>query len=491
MAVVDIHCHVFNADDLPVRGFVEHLHLDTPVLGPLLSALVDRVVQGRAPGYDSDMARIRSLLGAGAQPLEALGAPSGVLAGLEAGTGSLDARADATLAQLLAEDPIFVNRLAAAATQEAHGAEAVPQAMPDAAPMAGLGDRLAGARRLVRWAALFAMSRPDVARELVANFGDEVDLFCPLLVDLGPGLGDKPKTTVRQQVEMLEGISVLSMRGTLPGGGRARLHPFVGFDPRAQVRAELEQRSVTPLDVVRDAVHAHGFLGVKVYPPMGWRPIGNTATIDMTPAEAGRLDDVLRRFYSWCQDEDVPITAHANRSNYADPSFADFPGPDGWGEVLEEFGGLRVNFGHFGGATATLGASSWPAQMIDLAVRHQHVYVDTGNHRVHDTAMAKAYLASLARLLEDPARKPMAGRLMFGSDWFMLASMPDHDAFLATYRRLFSDRFGEAAAADFLGGNALRFLGLSGEGSKNADRLRAFYARHAPDRVPDWLAPGG
>ena len=78
MTVVDIHCHVFNADDLPVRGFLEHLHLDTPFVGGLLSVLIDRVIQNKAPGYADDMPRIQRLLavGRGSAGLEALGVPA-------------------------------------------------------------------------------------------------------------------------------------------------------------------------------------------------------------------------------------------------------------------------------------------------------------------------------------------------------------------------------------------------------------------------------
>lgn len=263
MAVVDIHCHVFNADDLPVRGFLEHLYLETPVLGSLLSALVGRIVQGRAPGYADDMARIQRLLtmGRGTEDVAMFGLPAALV---PAGGPTLDERADAIFAELAAEDPVFLHRLGAAAA----AASGDPTAT-EPIGTAGLGDRLTDARRMIRWAAIFAMSRIDVARELVANFGGEVDLFCPLLVDLGPGLGDRPKTTMAQQVDLLEGIAILSMRGQLPGVSKGRLHPFVGFDPRAQLRAELAGSARMPLDVVREAVQRRGFIGVKLYPPDG------------------------------------------------------------------------------------------------------------------------------------------------------------------------------------------------------------------------------
>jgi hypothetical protein len=55
--IVDVHCHTFNGDDLPVRGFVHHLHLRNRVLGSLLSRVIDKVVQDTAPGFDVDAAR--------------------------------------------------------------------------------------------------------------------------------------------------------------------------------------------------------------------------------------------------------------------------------------------------------------------------------------------------------------------------------------------------------------------------------------------------
>ena len=381
---------------------------------------------------------------------------------------------------------MFLHRLGAAAAAVADDERAGAEAEVIGAE--SLGDRLADARRMIRWAAIFGMSRVDIARELVDNFASKVDLFCPLLVDLGPGLGDRPKTTMAQQVEMLEGISMLSMRGQLPGVNRGQLHPFVGFDPRGQVRAEMAGLTQTPFDVVRDAVEHRGFLGVKLYPPMGWRPLGNTATVDMTAAEAQRLDVVLRNFYNWCVEEDVPITAHANRSNFAHQDFADFAGPVGWTQVLKAFPDLRVNLGHFGGAAKQLGSASWPVQMVDLAIGHKNVYVDTGNHKTHDAKLASAYLGALASLLKPPSpRAEMLRRIMFGSDWFMLAVYPNHQAFLPTYEALFDQHFDKTRTSDFLGGNALRFLGLDRAGTRNATRLSAFYARHAPEATPSWL----
>lgn len=481
--LVDVHCHVFNADDLPVRGFVQRLHLQTPLLGPLLATLIDQLVQGGAPGYAQDRDRLDRLL-AGGDADSAVGDLLGPESMLERhgaeSADDADRRTDEALAMVVTRDPAFARRLGAALAAE-FGDSSEPVATED------WTNPLASVRRATRWARLFGLSRLDIAAEMARTY-QSVDLFCPLLVDLGIGLGDVPKTTMGQQVELSERLSRISMLGLLPGGGSARLHPFVGFDPRRQLRALLADAAETPFDVVRSAVLDRGFVGVKVYPPMGWRPLGNSATVDMTEEEARRLDEELRRFYDWCQAEDVPVTAHGNRSNYPDESFAEFAGPSGWGRVLAEFPRLHLNFGHFGGARATEPRTGWPWEMAKLAVRHEHVYADVGNHRIDDRAVAEGYLDLLERIFSDGSTEAMRDRIMYGSDWFMLALAPEHERFPAAYQRLFSDRFGGPATDAFRGGNALRFLGFDDPGNRNAVRLRQRYERYAPHRLPDWLA---
>jgi predicted TIM-barrel fold metal-dependent hydrolase len=147
-----------------------------------------------------------------------------------------------------------------------------------------------------------------------------------------------------------------------------------------------------------------------------------------------------------------------------------------------------VNLGHFGGAAKQLDSATWPVLMADIAVAHENVYVDTGNHKVHDAKLASAYLGALANLLDpSSSRAEMLHRIMFGSDWFMLAVYPNHHKFLSTYEALFDKHFGSGRTSDFLGRNALRFLGLDRAGTGNARRLRTFYARQAPGNTPDWL----
>ena len=54
------------------------------------------------------------------------------------------------------------------------------------------------------------------------------------------------------------------------------------------------------VQAVQDAVLTRGFVGVKVYPEMGWRAHGNTAASAGTARRARELDAILDDFFAWC-----------------------------------------------------------------------------------------------------------------------------------------------------------------------------------------------
>lgn len=470
MPVVDVHCHNFNGDDLPVRGFVRHVGLHDSVVSGAVAALLDAVVQKGAPGYAEEKARLDSLLGGstfgdgleGLEPAERLIDPVDQL-GLEV---------DAELTELLQQNPELVRR----AGQDLAGTEE------------GLFDAAKAVRRVVTWAKLFTKSRLDLTGVLTATY-PEVDLFCPMLVDLGTALGDKAKTTIREQVVLQEQISRLSMLGRLPWPTMTRVHPFVGFDPRHEVRSRRAGDIDTPLAIVKDAVMRFGFVGVKLYPPMGFRPLHNVAVGDVTAEEAEALNVVLDEFYTWCKDEQVPITAHCNNSQYASPAYqsAGLAGPGGWIDVLGKYSGLHVNLGHFGGAHAVENPNAWIWQIAEAASRFESLYADVGDHKIHERELSGPYLDRLHEMFGRPATGVMSKRLMYGTDWYMLAVYPEWQKFLSTYRDLYRDKLGAGPADDFMGGNALRFLGFGDPGNKNNRRLWDRYERYAPGRAPAWL----
>ena len=61
------------------------------------------------------------------------------------------------------------------------------------------------------------------------------------------------------------------------------------------------------------------------------------------------------------RDEQVPVTAHCNHSNYPSQNAeaANYGSPDEWLSVLAAHPGLRLNLGHFGGAYANPASYDW------------------------------------------------------------------------------------------------------------------------------------
>lgn len=476
MTIVDIHCHTFNADDLPARGFIRRTRFDDSRIGDLVGVLADRLVQGKAPGYQAEKDELDRLLAAEAFTDAHEATPVRVNP-----MDRFDAEVDAAYESVEISEPQLLQELGTLMADEAAAGQ------PGAE---GVGDWVRGARRAVRWVKLFGASRLQNTLLLVRNFGDEIDLYTPLVVDMDMGLYDRANTRIREQVELHEKISRLSMLGRLPGVTRARIHPFVGFDPRREARDRLAGEVETALDVVKLAVEAYGFVGVKLYPPMGFKPLGNTATRDMTALVAAMVDEALHELYAWCAAEDVPITVHCNRSNEAHDDYLEFSHPELWGEVLDAFPQLRLNLGHFGGASGQ--ASGWPTRIAELATReHPHLFADVGNHKIYDANLRAAYLNLLRRMFVSAGSAGMADRVMFGSDWYMVAIYPEADRFLKTYRSAWSTEFGEESTRSFLGGAALRFLGFDDPEARTTRRLRRRYQQYAPDRMPSWLQGAG
>ncbi|MET7283630.1 amidohydrolase family protein [Kribbella sp. NPDC005582] len=441
------------------------------VVSGAVAGLLDAVVQKGAPGYAEEKARLDSLLGGstfgdgleGLEPAERLIDPA----------DQLELEVDAELTELVQRNPELVRR----AGQELGGTEE------------GLFDAAKAVRRVVTWAKLFTKSRLDLTGVLTTTY-PEVDLFCPMLVDLGTALGDRAKTTIREQVVLQEQISRLSMLGRFPWPTMARVHPFVGFDPRHEVRSRRAGDIDTPLAIVKDAVLRFGFVGVKLYPPMGFRPLKNVAVGDVTAEEAEALNVVLDEFYTWCEAEQVPITAHCNNSQYASDAYqtAGLAGPGGWIDVLGKYPGLHINLGHFGGAHAVENPDAWIFQIANAAARFEFLYADVGDHKIHERELSGPYLDRLHDIFGRAATEVMGRRLMYGTDWYMLAVYPEWQKFLSTYRDLYRDKLGAGPADDFMGGNALRFLGFDDSGNKNNRRLRDRYERYALGRTPAWLA---
>ena len=219
--------------------------------------------------------------------------------------------------------------------------------------------------------------------------------------------------------------------------------------------------------------------------------VGNAKTSDMSAEDAVVVDGILHDFYAWCEENHVPVTAHCAASNGAHRPTTASRTRTRWRTVLQRYPRLHLNLGHFGGTSGAGNTDSWPRKIARLMTDGaEHLYADVGNHRLDDVDAARTYIKALASMVGDPATGEVRHRLMFGSDWYMLAALPEHEQFLSRYRDLLQDELRDTALTDqFLGGAALEFLfGRDGETYRNRQRLLARYRAYAPQSAPPaWL----
>lgn len=514
-AVIDAHCHVFNASDLPIRGFVQRVILgdeeDQVVLPPeeevaaeavlpWLAAVLADFLAGAAPSARRELAALRGEPGVAADLTWVQDDPARRMRLAQALERVLAEPEDGPGPQWLPDgaDADGRRRLLGALAAEV-GADFGPgvAADPDGADYEALAQGvLAGSGRLgrlFRWAETLTAPRSRIVREYVRfHGGDDVALLTPALVDFSRWLEDEPASPFADQVRVMEEIQA-RMDGP-------RLHCFAPFDPWREIVDRARGASPTALDVARWAVEDMGFVGVKLYPPMGFYPAQNAARDLPVPKRAAdipmfaaKLDAALEALYAWAEAEGVPIMAHANNSNGSAKGYGERARPRNWAPVLAAHPHLRLNLAHFGGFDETAGddlAATWENDVGELIARGQgRVFADMSYFsEVLPGATKPADLVRLAGLLRRFAARydPDYEALLYGSDWIMLGREPDQERYLSSFLDfLQAAGLGEAARARIFSRNAARFLGL-GRGEKTRQRLETWYARR--DLDAGWLA---
>lgn len=349
------------------------------------------------------------------------------------------------------------------------------------------------------WLRRMARPRHEIARELVGTYGvaeeggGDVDAFVVAMVDMQNWLGGGTDP-LADQVLLIREIARL-------GGGR--LLPFVAYDPLRDVR-----ENGAALRLVREAVDEHGFVGVKLYPANGFRPLGNASLDDDFPGLSGggdaardlgrELDARLHALYAWCSASGVPVMAHGNESMGTLRRYSERGAPTLWRRVAERYPALRVNIGHFGGMESLterhritrelLGVSymslpgapeNWAIRILELMTEHPHVYSDVGAFKgILNKEHAFNTFGENLRGLTGRDWYPAGMRqLMYGSDWYMLATAPRYADYYRRFEELVRRWLHREAAAAFVGQNAAVFLGLR-PGEPNRRRLDAFYRAH-------------
>ncbi|MCC6719661.1 MAG: amidohydrolase family protein [Acetobacteraceae bacterium] len=526
---IDIHCHLFNVLDIPTLAFISRTRLTMPLpikLLPLLGVLpLIGGLNGMAMTAKAELAALRE--GADPRLLGPVAAPLETETALRIIAGRPPAReAEAAFSPL---STLFAGRMNAMepppppkegaeilrdiANEELAGRDPQDEVTDDEIRL--LAGRLehevardrGGAETLIAWAQGMARSRDAMTGALLSQFPPGADvLLTPAMVDYSRWLGvdgglfdPDPISKLDDQVAVMGEISRRRANGVAVGRP-AGLFSIAPFCPWRHVE-DLAAGRMTILERIKRWVASGQVVGVKVYPPMGFRPTGNSGL----PAETfpsklrrlagarnvgGLIDDGLHELYAWCAANEVPVMAHCGNSNEAAKGAGLLAGPNGWSEVLVGHPSLRLNLAHFGGVYDLASddpakrdlARKWTQTIAALMTRFDGLYADIGfaSQMLDENPRTREILDSLAwlRQLAD-ARPVLMERLMYGSDWVMVGMTPGGGRYAERVKAALSAVFTPVEMENIRWRNAARMLGL-GRGEPGQVRMQAWLAPHAP-----------
>ncbi len=510
---IDMHCHIFNGYDVPLAEFLTGpvLHFEPPfdALLRIITEPVEAGIRAVAPCASKEYAELCDL----------------VSNQREMSAGKKFSIESAVINEIAEDDILFSEFMARTANENAEflrqyrlldreelkslGVRADQLRMEDEelAPEEILRnisfvdvkaslDEQAGIRtkasRIWSFLRSFWGRRYHNAYRLLALYGDagegpKIDVFFAAPVDFDVSLkAQPPSSELEDQLKLMVGISVLT-------GGR--ILPYVPFDPHKDIMQEGEA-----LRLVKKGVLDYGCVGVKLYPPMGFKAYGNSGQdpgCNWPSSNYGtKLDRSLKSLYEWCREYEVPILAHSSESNGVAKVCQRFGGPDDWRHALSVFEGLQVIAGHFGGDTKHASQDDY-ARARGLASLMHATYAE--NFYADMSFMPGLFESNsrLSEVVEEIKEMPVSGventtvadRLLYGSDWFMLAT----DASAQDYTRLMEEYLykigNDSLVTDVFSNNVIALFrlakGENGHMGKLRKRLDRFFERHHME--PEWL----
>ncbi len=358
--------------------------------------------------------------------------------------------------------------------------------------------------RHLAWAISLLRYRYQNLNKYQRNFsGDgEVVLHIPLLIDYSKWLRNEyPDTPLIEQVELMDILQ--QTRESF------RMQSFVAYDPWRQICATAKcQKPPTghelpPRALLDTAISKHGFIGVKLYPPMGFLPFGNVdlppkafpkELRDLGPDFRVRLDEELLSLYRHCLKHGIPILAHAENSNMAGPDYGRRASPDGWGEVMGHNNGelkeLRICLGHFGSFDEALDKNgeivsarledTWEwkfGHLIHAGDVPNFIYdFSFFSELIEDNGCNGARMKSVITLTKLFISKfdQDVEHIAYGSDWIMMGKEPNYKKYVSLYGD-FADRVGLVGQRreNFFSKNAARWLGVT-KGNLTRERLEDY-----------------
>ena len=361
----------------------------------------------------------------------------------------------------------------------------------------------------------------DQLTEIHRDDGQNPQLLAPAMVDFGRWLRQEPENSFIDQAKTWHLISRRK-------GGPA-VHGYIAWCPLRQAQHKLgvlhrfSKITDNPMDVVRSALQEHGFIGVKLYPPMGFRASDNKSrnakdhpmpvavlndcfgsdgamadtTREQRTGELGALlDDALDQLWATCVELGAPVMAHGGNSVSANQATGELADSFYWRNVFERTVPPTVMLAHFGDFSYRSADPKAPTTGAACAAGTDVPFGQTWEAwltRYMTTSSDKAIYADLAYFSEVLAggetTKDLYGcfqrfdtatldllsqRLVFGTDWTMLAREDGVPRYSSTVRKFVVEIFGGDRADDIMRRNFLKYAGLS-PGSPTFQRIARVY----------------
>ena len=506
--IVDIHTHTFNARYLPLKGVLLGKRdafppitwlISDPCAETLAHALIERTELAPAAGSAGVS---RRELESQAHEHRDQGIICGVFLGLldkaaERGAWSKGKSPKDQLAALdkVADEMSMQQRIAVRAAIHMMGMQeqiSAKEMKTDGMRGIARAEKTDGLKGAVRFLWFLTQNDADMSRLFASQYkGVPMRGGRPLMVshmmDLAPVYNQPPSGTELLDFKK-EQVRRMAEFQNRPGSDMIY---FVAYNPyRDYWRGE---KSGDALELVRSAIEEQGAWGVKVYPPSGYRAMGNKikdrptgirsriaglqwdARYGPLPRDKNRaLDEKLRELLHWCIKKDVPVFVHAGTGEFeaqkgygfyhSDPSF--------WRDFLKDNPTLRLCLGHAGGADYWFGggkASGWGQLVYELCRTYPNVYCEITTHAELVSANRQAYFVDrLAKSFDDskkdgdkPYKYSFGKKLIYGTDWY-LPDASDRDTVLLATERAFLHKKLRRHYKDYFFGNALRYLNAEG-----------------------------
>jgi hypothetical protein len=560
---IDVHCHIFNGTDLQVAEFIGRVYYPNPI-ALAAATLLQGVVWTLAPDGEEEISELRSLRPTSEWSGKAFDFESSrkksylqtrqavIAAHKSIRSSALHAAGIGAKAELSEQiQPLisqhqqdivsifeqsqdltsFRTNVKAKQTPGSGGTGAnleTPQDLSnfEADTVRTAAQIAAACQFIAQYFRLRYVCAQDYLETFAPDAHRSVDLLLPSLVDYDWWLakGARTRTILPTQVEVMTEISIVS-------GGQ--VHAFAPFCPLREIAFRSghlppgasgpnDPNHFSSLDLVKNAVQNAGFVGVKLYPPMGFAAWGNAAIERKNPSFwqpldldwlmrdiqmngnpsalsfGDCLDQVLLELYIWCANNSVPILSHTNETNGISDDFKNLAGPSHWEPLFKmpELANLHVDFAHIGdfGEISTSPTPSPLAQgFLDLMSRYAYTF---GDAAYSDEVLQDPSLLS-KRVESVRGTRDFYSSYLYGTDWSLLMLAGDNEPYFENFVELFSnidkcvasEQCGKhtttlAPSERFFGWNAVEYIGLRAT-DKARQRLEAFYRSYGMAK-PEW-----